>query len=71
MAAVVFMAVDPQARKVPQPEIRFVEESMRRDFVQHAVGNADIDHTHIAAKQPAGQQQMAGLAAEEGNRRPP
>ena len=55
-------------RKRSAPELRRVLEGLRTDFVEHARVDPDIGDAHAAALQPAGQQQMRGLLAEERHR---
>ncbi|CCC97845.1 protein of unknown function [Azospirillum baldaniorum] len=63
----VFVRVEPRPGVALPPQVGAVHQGLRRDGVQHRVGNADVGDHHLPAENPAGQQQMAGLAAEEGD----
>ena len=49
------------------PDLRDVLGCLRLDLREHGRVDADIGHPHVAAVDPAGQQQMRRLAPEEGD----
>ena len=66
MAARVFVAVVARPRE--GPELREIGEAARLYLLQHRFGQADVCQGQRAAQLPAGQQQVAGLQAEESDR---
>jgi len=69
MAPVVFVADRRRPAERARPELGAVLPGRRSDPVQDVVRDADIGDLHGAAAQPSRHQQMAGLAAKEGDRR--
>ena len=67
MAAGIFMAVEAGPRKSRCPERRLVGEGERREFGQDGERDANVGDLRLAAMEAAGQQEMAGLGAEEGD----
>ena len=50
-----------------EPERRLIGKGAGLNDLKHAVRNADIGHTYLAASFPPRQQQVSGLPAEEGH----
>jgi hypothetical protein len=50
---------------MPAPQLRRIEPSPRLDALEHTRWDADISDAKPATMQPAGEQRVAGLAAEE------
>src|SRR5262249_692678 len=67
MAPAVFVGVDPRNREMRLPQLRGVGEGAWPDVRKHLGLDADVGDPHLAAGKPAGQQQMSGLAAKEGD----
>ena len=67
MAAIVFVAVDPRIRHLRLPKRRQIVEGARPDGAETRDIIADVADRHRPAKQPSRQEEVPGLAAEEGH----
>ena len=67
VAAGVFVALGTGPGKPLAPPRRIVSNNLRRDPVEHRVADADRRYEDLAAIDPAGQEQMPGLAPEKGD----
>ena len=67
VSAEVFVGFEARPGKRAEPPVRGILNRIRRDPVEHGIGNADLLEHRLAAIAAPWQQQMPGLFAEKGH----